>query len=43
VAEPLDSVLLDDHRVWHGVTPVVPLDPAREGHRDVLVLTFRAT
>jgi hypothetical protein len=43
LAEPLDSVLLDDHRVWHGVTPVVPLDPAREGHRDVLVLTFRAT
>ena len=39
--DPLDSVLLDDHRVWHGVTPVVPLDPARPGHRDVLVLTFR--
>jgi hypothetical protein len=38
---PLDSVLLDDRRVWHGVTPVVPLDPARPGHRDVLVLTFR--
>lgn len=41
LSEPLDSVLLDDHRVWHGVTPVVPLDPARDGHRDVLVLTFR--
>ncbi|MFC3126666.1 2OG-Fe dioxygenase family protein [Pseudoroseomonas globiformis] len=41
LTEPLDSVLLDDRRVWHGVTPVVPLDAAREGHRDVLVLTFR--
>ena len=39
--QPLDSVLLDDHRVWHGVTPVRPLDPALPGHRDVLVLTFR--
>jgi len=40
---PLDSVLLDDTRVWHGVTPILPLDPARPGHRDVLVLTFART
>lgn len=39
--QPLDTVLLDDRRVWHGVTPVHPLDPARPAHRDVLVLTFR--
>ena len=39
---PLDTVLLDDHRVWHGVTPVHPLDDAAPAHRDVLVLTFRA-
>jgi len=38
---PLDTVLLDDRRVWHGVTPVQPLDPATTAHRDVLVLTFR--
>jgi len=38
---PLDSALLDDHRVLHGVTPVRPLDPAAPAHRDVLVLTFR--
>jgi hypothetical protein len=38
---PLDTVLLDDHRVWHGVTPVHPLDDAAPAHRDVLVLTFR--
>jgi hypothetical protein len=37
---PLDTVLLDDTRVWHGVTPILPLDPAKPGHRDVLVLTF---
>jgi hypothetical protein len=38
---PLDTVLLDDQRVWHGVTPVQPMDPAAPAHRDVLVLTFR--
>lgn len=38
---PLDTVLLDDHRVWHGVTPLVPLDPSAPAYRDVLVLTFR--
>lgn len=37
---PLDTVLLNDTRVWHGVTPILPLDPAKPGHRDVLVLTF---
>jgi hypothetical protein len=37
---PCDAVLLDDRRVMHGVTPIHPLDPARPGHRDVLVLTF---
>ncbi len=41
LAEPLDSALVDDARVWHGVTPIRPLDPARPAWRDVLVLTFR--
>lgn len=41
LAEPLDSALVDDARVWHGVTAIRPLDPARIGWRDVLVLTFR--
>ena len=40
--EPLDTVLLDDHRVHHGVTPVVPQARALPAHRDVLVLTYRA-
>ena len=38
---PMDAALVDDHRVFHGVTPVQPLDAAKPAHRDVLVLTFR--
>ena len=38
---PLDSALVDDSRVYHGVTPVVPLDPTQPAYRDVLVVTFR--
>jgi hypothetical protein len=41
LTDPLDAALVDDHRVAHGVTPVAPLDTARTGHRDVLVVTFR--
>ena len=41
LTDPLDSAVTDDNRVHHGVTPVTPLDPARPGHRDVLVVTFR--
>ncbi|WP_338662578.1 2OG-Fe dioxygenase family protein [Pararoseomonas sp. SCSIO 73927] len=41
LSEPMDAVLLDDNRVKHGVTPIHPIDPARPGHRDVLVVTFR--
>ena len=38
---PLDSALVDDSRVYHGVTPVLPLDPRQPAFRDVLVVTFR--
>jgi hypothetical protein len=38
---PFDAALVDDHRVYHGVTPVQAIDPAQAAHRDVLVLTFR--
>ena len=41
LTEPLDAAVTDDNRVYHGVTSVTPLDPARPGHRDVLVVTFR--
>lgn len=39
---PLDSVLLDDRRVLHGVTAVSPQDPAKPAWRDVLVVTYLA-
>ena len=42
LARAFDAALLDDHRVFHGVTPVVPKDPALPAHRDVLVVTFKA-
>jgi len=35
-----DSVFLDDARVFHGVTPIAPVDPAKPAIRDVLVITF---
>jgi hypothetical protein len=41
LTEPLDAALVDDNRVFHGVTPVEPVDPARPAYRDVLVVTFR--
>jgi hypothetical protein len=41
LTEPLDSAFVDDSRVFHGVTPVAPLDPAKPAYRDVLVVTFR--
>lgn len=37
---PLDTALVDDARVAHGVTPVQPLDPGKPAHRDVLVATY---
>ncbi|OIQ67081.1 hypothetical protein GALL_513430 [mine drainage metagenome] len=36
-----DAALVDDARVLHGVTPVAPMDTAKPGHRDVLVVTFK--
>jgi hypothetical protein len=41
LTEPLDSALVDDSRVFHGVTAVEPLDPLLPAYRDVLVVTFR--
>lgn len=43
LTRPLDAALVEDVRVAHGVTPVTPLDPTRPAHRDVLVVTFRAS
>jgi hypothetical protein len=38
--EPWTTLVLDDARVVHESTPIQPLD--RYGHRDTLVLTYRA-
>ena len=38
---PLDAALVDDSRVYHGVTAVTPLDPRLPAYRDVLVVTLR--
>ena len=42
LTHPLDAALVEDARVFHGVTAVTPLDPGMPAHRDVLVVTFRA-
>ena len=39
--DPLDTAMVDDPRVLHGVTPVAPADPALPSCRDVLVLTWK--
>jgi hypothetical protein len=41
LTDPFDAALVDDQRVFHGVTPVEAVDPARDAYRDVLVVTFR--
>jgi len=41
LSAPMDATFVDDRRVFHGVTPIVPIDPAVPGWRDVLVATFR--
>jgi hypothetical protein len=42
MTEPWTTLLLDDARVIHETTPIQPLPGAPAGHRDTLVLTFRA-
>ena len=42
LADPGDAVLLDDHRIMHGVTEVHAIDVTRPAFRDVLVVTFIA-
>jgi hypothetical protein len=38
---PLDTAIVADARVMHGVTAVEPIDPSRAAYRDVLVVTFK--
>ena len=39
--DAFDMVLVNDRKLYHGVTPITPLDPSREAYRDVLVITFK--
>ena len=41
LTEPWSLMLLDDARVIHESTPIQPLEAARVGHRDTLVVTLR--
>jgi hypothetical protein len=41
LAQPFESILLDDRRVLHGVTPIFAGDAGPHGRRDALVATFR--
>lgn len=41
LTDPMDTALVNDSRVYHGVTPVQPVDPGRPAYRDVLVVTLR--
>ena len=41
LTDALDSALVDDARVFHGVTAVTALDPTQPAHRDVLVVTLK--
>jgi hypothetical protein len=43
LTDPLDAALVDDHRVFHGVTAVTPAHPDAPAWRDVLVVTLRRT
>lgn len=42
LTEPWSALLLDDPRVIHESTPIQQADAQQLGHRDTLVLTFRA-
>jgi hypothetical protein len=42
LTQPFGTLWLDDTRVIHESTPIQPLMPSAGGHRDTLVLTYRA-
>ncbi len=41
LATAMEAALVDDNRVFHGVTPIEPIVPGAPAYRDVLVATFR--
>lgn len=40
LSAPFEAAIVNDERTQHGVTPISAADPAKPGHRDVLVITF---
>ncbi|MEU4211895.1 2OG-Fe dioxygenase family protein [Streptomyces sp. NPDC026206] len=40
LTEPLETIVLDDRRVLHGVSPLLPAPGARMGVRDMLLVDF---
>jgi hypothetical protein len=41
LSQPLDLAIVNDEHCFHGVTPIVQIDPDTVATRDVLVITFR--
>ncbi len=41
LTQPMEAAFVDDGRVFHGVTAILPLVADRPAYRDVLVATFR--
>ncbi|MFT8951007.1 MAG: 2OG-Fe dioxygenase family protein [Gluconobacter sp.] len=41
LTKPFDAAIVDDHRVYHGVTAVTPQAADKPAYRDVLVITLR--
>jgi hypothetical protein len=41
--ETFDMAIVDDHKVYHGVTPITQQNLAQEAYRDVLVITYKKT
>jgi len=39
--ETFDMAIVNDTKVYHGVTPITQLDTDKEAYRDVLVMTFK--
>jgi hypothetical protein len=41
--ETFDMAIVNDHKVYHGVTPITQKVAAQEAYRDVLVITYKKT
>ena len=41
LTDPFEAVMVNDLRVAHGVSAILPASPNLEGHRDMLVVTFK--